>query len=39
MGGNVPLGYNPDGRTLTINAAEAEMARKLYDLYREYGVL
>jgi DNA invertase Pin-like site-specific DNA recombinase len=39
MGGNVPLGYNPDGRTLTINEVEAETVRKLYDLYREHGVL
>jgi site-specific DNA recombinase len=39
MGGNVPLGYNPDGRTLTINEAEAETVRKLYDLYLQHGVL
>jgi site-specific DNA recombinase len=39
MGGNVPLGYNPDGRTLKINEAEAETVRKLYDLYLQHGVL
>lgn len=33
MGGNVPLGYEPDGRTLVINTAEAEVVRKIYDLY------
>ena len=39
MGGNVPLGYNPDGRTLTINEPEAKTIRTLYDLYREHGNL
>ena len=33
MGGNVPLGYDPDGRTLRINPDEAETIRKIYDLY------
>ena len=37
MGGNVPLGYDPNGRTLTINEAEAKTVRALYDLYRELG--
>jgi site-specific DNA recombinase len=33
MGGNVPLGYDPDGRTLTINEQEAGTVRTLFDLY------
>ena len=33
MGGNVPLGYEPDGRTLRINPDEAQAVRKIYDLY------
>ncbi len=33
MGGCVPLGYEPDGRTLKINATEAVTIRKLYELY------
>jgi DNA invertase Pin-like site-specific DNA recombinase len=33
MGGNVPLGYDPDGRTLVINEPEAETVRTLFDLY------
>ncbi|NNK79509.1 MAG: recombinase family protein, partial [Litoreibacter sp.] len=37
MGGNVPLGYSPDGRTLRINGAEAETVRILYDLYEQLG--
>ncbi len=36
MGGNVPLGYEPDGRTLRINTEEAETVRRLYDLYDEW---
>lgn len=36
MGGNVPLGYQPDGRTLKIDEAEAAIVRKLYDLYLEH---
>jgi site-specific DNA recombinase len=36
MGGNVPLGYQPDGRTLKIEEAEAVVVRKLYDLYLEH---
>lgn len=39
MDGNVPLGYDADGRTLKINRAEAGTVRKLYDLYLEYGTL
>src|SRR5947209_761654 len=37
MGGNVPLGYNADGRTLVINPAEAETVRRIFALYRELG--
>ncbi len=33
MGGNVPLGYEADGRTLKINEEEAETIRLIYDLY------
>ncbi|MEM8980847.1 MAG: recombinase family protein [Pseudomonadota bacterium] len=33
MGGNVPLGYDPDGRTLKINEAEALTVRRLFELY------
>ncbi len=37
MGGNVPLGYVPDGRTLIINEAEAETVRTVFRLYLEHG--
>lgn len=37
MGGRVPLGYDPDGRSLKINEAEAETIRTLYDLYERHG--
>ena len=37
MGGNVPLGYDPDERTLVINPAEAETVRHIFALYRELG--
>ncbi|WP_411892450.1 recombinase family protein [Yoonia sp. SDW83-1] len=36
MGGNVPLGYRPDGRTLTIHEPEADTVRQLYSLYQEH---
>jgi len=36
MGGNVPLGYLPDGRTLKIHETEAIVIRTLYDLYLEH---
>jgi DNA invertase Pin-like site-specific DNA recombinase len=39
MGGNVPLGYKPDGRTLTIVETEAETVRTLYRLYLELGTV
>lgn len=37
MGGFVPLGYEPDGRTLTINEVEARTVRKIFELYLELG--
>lgn len=37
MGGNVPFGYDADGRTLKINAAEATVIRRIYALYRAEG--
>ncbi|MDF1806770.1 recombinase family protein, partial [Hyphomonas sp.] len=37
MGGFVPLGYEPDGRTLTINEEEAGTVRKVFELYLELG--
>ena len=39
MGGQVPMGYNPDGRTLKINQAEATTIRTLYDLYERLGTV
>ncbi|MEM9912087.1 MAG: recombinase family protein [Pseudomonadota bacterium] len=39
MGGNVPLGYQADGRTLKIDEAEAITIRTLYDLYLEHGLI
>ena len=39
MGGNVPLGYDADGRSLKINESEAKTVRALYDLYREHGTI
>lgn len=35
MGGPIPLGYEPDGRTLRIVEEEAKIVRTLYDLYLE----
>jgi DNA invertase Pin-like site-specific DNA recombinase len=37
MGGNVPLGYRAQGRTLAIDAAEAGVIRQVYALYRTEG--
>src|SRR5258705_7420988 len=37
MGGNVPLGYDANGRALVINPAEAETVRRIFALYRELG--
>ena len=39
MGGPVPLGYEPNGRTLTIHEAEAETVRTLFALYLELGTV
>ncbi|MEQ9812986.1 MAG: recombinase family protein, partial [Azospirillaceae bacterium] len=39
MGGTVPLGYEPDGRTLAINQAEAETVRTIFRLYLEHGTV
>ncbi|NNL17509.1 MAG: recombinase family protein, partial [Boseongicola sp.] len=39
MGGNVPLGYDPDGRTLRINPEEAETVLTIYGLYEEWGTM
>ena len=36
MGGAIPLGYEPDGRTLKIVPEEAETVRSLYDLYLQH---
>ena len=33
MGGNVPIGYEADGRTLLINEVEAQTIRRIYNLY------
>ncbi|MBL9060396.1 MAG: recombinase family protein [Mangrovicoccus sp.] len=37
MGGYVPLGYEPDGRTLKVVAAEAETVKQIYELYLAHG--
>ncbi len=39
MGGQVPLGYAADGRTLKINDSEAKTVRALYDLYEQHGTV
>jgi len=39
MGGNVPLGYQADGRTLKIDDEEAVTIRNLYDLYLQHGLI
>jgi len=39
MGGHVPLGYEPDGRTLVINEMEAETVRKIFCLYLDHGTV
>lgn len=39
MGGPVPLGYVPDGRTLRIVEEDARIVRTLYDLYLQHGSL
>ena len=37
MGGNVPLGYDPVGRTLQVNEAEAELVRHIFERYLALG--
>jgi site-specific DNA recombinase len=37
MGGNVPLGYDANERTLVVNPAGAETVRCIFALYRELG--
>ncbi len=39
MGGNVPLGYRADGRTLKIDPREAVSVKALYDLYLKHGLI
>ncbi|MFK5997951.1 MAG: recombinase family protein [Rhodobacterales bacterium] len=39
MGGTVPLGYEPDGRTLKIKEPDAQTIRTIYDLYRQHGTI
>ncbi len=39
MGGQAPMGYDPDGRTLKINKCEAETIRTLYTLYEQHGTI
>lgn len=37
MGGTVPFGYQPDGRSLKIDASEAPIIRNMHDLYQDLG--
>ena len=37
MGGHPPLGYDPDGRTLKVNAIEAETVGHIFRRYLELG--
>ncbi len=37
MGGNLALGYEPAGRTLTVNPQEAEIVRMIFRRYLELG--
>lgn len=39
MGGQVPMGYEPDGRTLKPHEAEAETINMLYKLYERLGTV
>ncbi|MEL6243850.1 MAG: recombinase family protein [Pseudomonadota bacterium] len=39
MGGQVPLGYDADGRTLRIRKDEAETVRSIYRLYQKLGTI
>ena len=37
MGGNLSLGYDPDGRSLSINETEAAIVRRIFQSYLEVG--
>lgn len=37
MGGTVPFGYQPDGRSLKIDETEAPIIRQIHDLYLQHG--
>jgi len=37
MGGFVPLGYRANGRTLVIDEPEAQIVRRVFELYRRLG--
>ncbi|MES2335952.1 MAG: recombinase family protein [Pseudomonadota bacterium] len=37
MGGTVPFGYQPDGRSLKIDESEAPIIRHIHDLYFQLG--
>lgn len=37
MGANVPIGYDPDGRSLKINEPQAELVRTIFRFYRDFG--
>ena len=37
MGGNIALGYEPNGRTLSVNEAEARTVRRVFDRYLALG--
>ena len=39
MGGYIPLGYTPNGRTLDIVPDEAQTVRRIFNLYDELGCL
>ena len=39
MGGTVPIGYEANGRTLTINEDDAATVRKLFELFEAHGSL
>lgn len=36
MGGNVPMGFDADGRTLKINECEAKKVRNIFNLYLKH---
>ena len=39
MGGTVPIGYDANGRTLTINEQDAKTVKKLFELFEIHGSL